>query len=77
MPRGPRLDAPGTLHYVIIRGIERGAIVLDDADRMEVLRRTGIAEVHAPPVVGLRAIFQQAAQSCGAPFSEQVYIDYL
>ena len=23
MPRGPRLDAPGTLHYVIIRGIER------------------------------------------------------
>jgi hypothetical protein len=22
MPRGPRLDAPGTLHHVIVRGIE-------------------------------------------------------
>ncbi|NTU98118.1 MAG: transposase, partial [Chlorobiaceae bacterium] len=22
MPRGARLDAPGTLHHVIIRGIE-------------------------------------------------------
>ena len=33
MPRGPRLDAPGTLHHVIIRGIERGNIVRDDMDR--------------------------------------------
>ena len=24
MPRQARLDAPGTLHHVIIRGIERG-----------------------------------------------------
>jgi len=23
MPRGARLDAPGTLHHVIVRGIER------------------------------------------------------
>ncbi len=23
MPRQPRLDAPGTLHHVIIRGIEK------------------------------------------------------
>jgi len=27
------LDAPGTLHHVIIRGIERRAIVDDDKDR--------------------------------------------
>jgi REP element-mobilizing transposase RayT len=33
MPRGPRLDAPGTLHHVIVRGIERRAIVDDDKDR--------------------------------------------
>ncbi len=26
MPRGARLDAPGTLHHVIIRGIEKGNI---------------------------------------------------
>ena len=41
MPRGPRLDAPGALHHVIIRGIERGAIVSDDDNRIEVVRRMG------------------------------------
>ncbi len=40
MPRVPRLHAPGTLHHVIIRGIERGVIVRDDDDRMEFLRIT-------------------------------------
>jgi hypothetical protein len=28
-----RLDAPGTLHHVIIRGIEKGHIVDDQTDR--------------------------------------------
>ncbi len=32
MPRQARLDAPGTLHHVIIRGIEKGDIVEDDGD---------------------------------------------
>ena len=41
MPRGPRLDAPGTLHHVMIRGIEKGNIVHDDADRKEFLKRMG------------------------------------
>ena len=41
MPRGPRLDVPGTLHHVILRGIERGVIFQDDADRTEFLRRFG------------------------------------
>ena len=41
MPRGPRLDAPGTLHHVIIRGIEKGRIVRDDQDREELLQRMG------------------------------------
>lgn len=41
MPRGPRLDAPGTLHHVMIRGIEKGNIVRDDADRRDFLRRMG------------------------------------
>ena len=39
MPRGARLDAPGTLHHVIIRGIEKGAIVRDGQDRNEFIRR--------------------------------------
>ncbi|NTU68966.1 MAG: hypothetical protein HGB02_08815 [Chlorobiaceae bacterium] len=33
MPRGPRLDSPGTLHHVIIRGIEKREIIIDDQDR--------------------------------------------
>jgi putative transposase len=41
MPRGARLDAPGTLHHVIIRGIERDAIFTDNEDRREFLRRMG------------------------------------
>jgi len=33
MLRQARLDAPGTLHYVIVRGIEKRKIVDDRADR--------------------------------------------
>lgn len=41
MPRGARLDAPGTLHHVMLRGIERGDIVYDDEDREDFLARLG------------------------------------
>ena len=37
MPRVARLDAPGTLHHVIIRGIKKGNIVRNDEDRKELL----------------------------------------
>ena len=39
MPRQARLDAPGTLHHVIIRGIERKEIVKDDHDRQNFVYR--------------------------------------
>ena len=41
MPRGARLDAPGTLHHVIVRGIERRRIVNDDKDRDNFFSRLG------------------------------------
>ena len=41
MPRQARLDAPGTLHHVILRGIARGHIVTDEEDRAAFLRRVG------------------------------------
>ena len=41
MPRGPRLDAPGTLHHVIVRGIERRKIVDNDKDREDFVTRMG------------------------------------
>jgi REP element-mobilizing transposase RayT len=39
MPRQARLDAPGTLHHVIIRGIEKRRIFDDDEDRTRFLSR--------------------------------------
>jgi REP element-mobilizing transposase RayT len=41
MPRGPRLDAPGTLHHVIVRGIEKRRIVDNDGDRENFVTRMG------------------------------------
>ena len=41
MPRQARLDAPGTLHHVIIRGIERRAIVANEEDRRAFVERLG------------------------------------
>jgi len=39
MPRGPRLDAPGTLHHVMVRGIDKQAIFIDDRDRNNFVSR--------------------------------------
>jgi putative transposase len=41
MPRQARLDAPGTLHHVMVRGIEGANIFHDDEDRENFLFRTG------------------------------------
>ena len=41
MPRQARLDASGTLHHVIVRGIERRKIVDDDIDRKRFVDRLG------------------------------------
>lgn len=41
MPRQARLDAPGTLHHVILRGIEKRRIVDDDKDRQNFAKRLG------------------------------------
>ncbi len=37
MPRRARLDVPGTLHHVIVRGIEKRRIVNDVADRNDLV----------------------------------------
>ncbi|NQE45396.1 hypothetical protein C5S31_05165 [ANME-1 cluster archaeon GoMg2] len=39
MPRQARLDAPGSLHHILIRGIERKEIVKDDHDRQNFVYR--------------------------------------
>jgi REP-associated tyrosine transposase len=39
MPRQSRIDAPGALHHIIARGIERKKIFKDDVDRNDFLNR--------------------------------------
>jgi len=39
MPRLARLDAPGVLHHVMGRGIERRKIFLNDTDRNDFIGR--------------------------------------
>jgi REP element-mobilizing transposase RayT len=41
MPRRSRIDAPGALHHIIARGIDRQKIFKDDADRDNFLDRLG------------------------------------
>ncbi|MDX1709321.1 MAG: transposase [Desulfobacterales bacterium] len=50
MPRKARIDAPGALHHVIIRGIERKAIFKDRDDRTKFVERldTILSETDTP-----------------------------
>lgn len=42
MPRTARLDTPGLLHHVMIRGIERRKIFIDDEDRENLIKRLSL-----------------------------------
>ncbi len=42
MPRSARLDAPGVLHHIMGRGIEKRPIFLADEDRNDFLSRLGL-----------------------------------
>ena len=51
MPRHARLDAPGTLHHVMVRGSERTTVFRDDRDRADFIARLArLAEAGAVPV---------------------------
>ena len=39
MPRQARLDVPGALHHIMMRGINKAAIFDDDQDRRKFLDR--------------------------------------
>lgn len=50
MPRRSRIDAPGAVHHIIVRGIERRAIFKNDVDREKFLEKLGtvLMESHTP-----------------------------
>ena len=41
MPRKARIDAPGALHHIIVRGIESRRIFSDDQDRDNFIEQLG------------------------------------
>jgi REP element-mobilizing transposase RayT len=50
MPRKARIDAPGALHHIIIRGIEKRKIFEDNKDRNQFVKRLGdiLTEAETP-----------------------------
>ncbi len=81
MPRQPRLDAPGTLHHVIVRGIEKRPIFEDKADRDNFVSHMGrLAQETESPIYAwallenhahilLRSGPQGLPRPCTQPFS--------
>jgi hypothetical protein len=53
MPRQAPLDAPGTLHHVILRGIKRGQMVAAREDRESFLARLGLSLADTARPLGL------------------------
>ena len=49
MPRSARLDAPGVVRHVIIRGIERRKIFRDNKDRNNFLERLSNLVIETTP----------------------------
>ena len=41
MPRQARLDVPGALHHIMVRGIDKSQIFRDDEDKARFLERLG------------------------------------
>jgi putative transposase len=41
MPRQARLDVPGALHHIMVRGIDKSKIFRDDGDKTQFLERLG------------------------------------
>jgi putative transposase len=68
MPRQPRLDAPDTLHHVMVRGIERTQVFRDDTDRADFVARVAhLAEQGAWIVYAWALLPTHAHSSPGTP----------
>ncbi len=61
MPRQTRLDAPGTLHHVIIRGIEKRKIVDKQADREDFVPRMGLIAINTETIIYAWALMKNHA----------------
>jgi putative transposase len=62
MPRQARLDVPGTLHHIIVRGINKSVIFDDDQDKARFLERLGQKVTDARASVYAWALMDSHAQ---------------
>ena len=70
MPRQSRIDAPGALHHIIARGIERKRIFTDGVDRDNFLNRLGnILTETQTAVAGCGGHLQNRTESFQKPVS--------
>ncbi len=63
MPRQVRLDILGTLHHVIVRGIERRKILTDDQDRQDFVSRMETIASETGTAVYAQALISNHAQT--------------
>ncbi len=56
MPRKARLDAPGALHHIMVRGINKAALFNDDQDRNKFLERLGTTVSEAKCAIYARVL---------------------
>jgi putative transposase len=61
MPRGPRRDAPGVLHPVMVRGIERRSLFREETDREDFVARLAALADGGAIVVYAWALFPNHA----------------
>jgi len=77
MPRSARIDAPGVLHHIIGRGIERRDVFLGDADRDDFIARLGtLAQSGAWDVYAwalMRNHFHLLCKTVGQPVSVSMH----
>ena len=73
MPRKARIDAPGALHHIIVRGIERKKISRSDSDRKNLFGRLGdlVAETQTDCFAW---VFMDNHVLCGAPHKDWLAI---
>jgi hypothetical protein len=69
MPRQARLDAPGTLHHVIIRGIERKEIVKDDHDSQNFVYRMGTIALETGTLIYAWTLMTNSFKSVKSKYS--------
>ena len=61
MPRQARLDIPGALHHIMVRGIDKTDIFRDDQDRNLFLERLGLTVVEGKSTVYAWALMRNHA----------------